>query len=207
MYIPKLYRMEHDEAVQTMKANPFALLITVDEHRPLATHIPLEIREEEGKIYATGHIAYGNLQKKTLDNNRDVLLIFQGPHAYISSSWYESEQVPTWDYLAVHAYGTARILTKDEMKSALDSMLKHYESHRENGRLWDTFDPELLEREMKGIVGFEIEITSIQGAAKMSQNRNNTDYQSIVAKLEKSNDQGEIQVAQWMREQRKELFK
>ena len=60
---------------------------------------------------------------------------------------------------------------------------------------------------MKGIVGFEIEITSIQGAAKMSQNRNNTDYQSIVAELEKSNDQGEIQVAQWMREQRKELFK
>nr|WP_286176806.1 FMN-binding negative transcriptional regulator [Lysinibacillus sp. SDF0063] len=207
MYIPKLYRMEHDEAVQMMKANPFALLITVDEHRPLATHIPLEIREEDGKIYATGHIAYGNMQKKTLDNDRDVLLIFQGPHAYISSSWYESEQVPTWDYLAVHAYGSARILTKDELKSALDTMLTHYESHRENGRLWETFDPELLEREMKGIVGFEIEITSIQGAAKMSQNRNNTDYQSIVTELEKSKDQEEIQVAQWMREQRKELFK
>lgn len=190
-----------------MKSYPFALLITVDEHRPLATHIPLEIREDEGKIFATGHIAYGNMQKKTLDNNSDVLLIFQGPHAYISSSWYEREEVPTWDYLAVHAYGTARVLTLDELKSALDSMLKHYESHRENGRLWDTFNPELLEREMKGIVGFEIEITSIQASAKMSQNRNNTDYKSIVAELEKSNEQGEIQVAQWMREQRKDLFK
>ncbi|MDF2681663.1 MAG: protease [Brevibacillus sp.] len=207
MYIPKQYRMDHDEAVQMMKSYPFALLITVDEHRPLATHIPLEIREDEGKIYATGHIAYGNMQKKTLDNNRDVLLIFQGPHAYISSSWYEGEEVPTWDYLAVHAYGTARVLPLDELKSALDSMLKHYESHRENGRLWDTFNPELLESEMKGIVGFEIEITSIQAAAKMSQNRNNTDYKSIVAELEKSNEQGEIQVAQWMREQRKGLFK
>lgn len=207
MYIPKQYRMDHGEAVQMMKSHPFALLITVDGHRPLATHIPLEIREEEGKIYATGHIAYGNMQKKTLDNNSDVLLIFQGPHAYISSSWYECEEVPTWDYLAVHAYGTARVLTRDELKAALDAMLTHYEAHRENGRLWDTFHPELLESEMKGIVGFEIEITSIQGAAKMSQNRNNTDYKSIVTELEKSNEQGEIQVAQWMREQRKELFK
>ncbi|MCC0567510.1 FMN-binding negative transcriptional regulator [Brevibacillus sp. FSL L8-0520] len=206
VYIPKQYRMNHDEAVQMMKSYPFALLITVDEQRPLATHIPLEIREEEGKIYATGHIAYGNIQKKTLDHNRDVLLIFQGPHAYISSSWYEREEVPTWDYLAVHAYGTSRVLEKDELKSALDSMLKRYESHRENGRLWETFDPELLEREMKGIVGFEIEITSIEAAAKMSQNRSDTDYKSIVAELEKSEDQEEIQVAQWMREKRKGLF-
>lgn len=207
MYIPKQYHMNHDEAVQMMKSYPFALLITGDENRPLATHIPLEIREDAGKIYATGHIAYGNIQKKTLDNNRNVLLIFQGPHAYISSSWYECQEVPTWDYLAVHAYGTARILTQDELISALDTMLKHYESHRENGRLWHTFNPELLEREMKGIVGFEIEITSIQAAAKMSQNRNNTDYKSIVGELEKSNEQGDIQVAQWMREQRKDLFK
>lgn len=206
VYIPKQYRMDRDEAVQMMKSNPFALLITVDEQRPLATHIPLEIREDEGKIYATGHIAYGNMQKKTLDQNRDVLLVFQGPHAYISSSWYENEEVPTWDYLAVHAYGTARVLTSNELKSALAAMLERYESHRENGRLWDTFQPELLEREMKGIVGFEIEITSIQAAAKMSQNRNNTDYKSIVGELEKSDEQGDIQVAQWMREQRKGLF-
>ncbi|MDQ6597743.1 FMN-binding negative transcriptional regulator [Bacillus salipaludis] len=204
MYIPKQYRMNHDEAVQMMKSYPFALMVTVDgNHRPLVTHIPLEIREEEGKIYASGHIAYGNMQKKTLDNNRDVLLIFQGPHAYISSSWYEIDEVPTWDYLAVHAYGTARVISGDELKSALDTMLKRYESHRENGRLWDTFDPELLESEMKGIVGFDIEITSIQGAAKMSQNRSDADYKSIIAKLEKSNEQGEKQVAQWMREQRK----
>lgn len=207
VYIPKYYRMDHDEAVKMMKSNPFALLVTVDEHRPIATHIPLEIREEDGKIYATGHIAYGNMQKKTLDNNSDVLLIFQGPHAYISSSWYKcAEEVPTWDYLAVHAYGTARIQTKDELISALNAMLNHYESHRENGRLMYTFDSELLESEMKGIVGFEIEITSIQAAAKMSQNRNDTDYKSIVTELEKSDEQEETQVAEWMREQRKDLF-
>jgi transcriptional regulator len=166
VYIPKQYRLDTDEAIQIMRTNPFAILITVDEDRPIATHIPVEIHEDEGKIYATGHIAYGNMQKKTLDNNADVLLIFQGPHAYISSSWYTVEEVPTWDYLAVHAYGTTRILTGDELKSDLDMLLKRYESYRENGRLWHTFDPKLLESEMRGIVGFRIEITSIQAAVK-----------------------------------------
>ncbi|WP_066073672.1 FMN-binding negative transcriptional regulator [Neobacillus soli] len=206
MYIPKQYRMNHDEAIQFMKSNPFALLITVDEHRPIATHIPIEIREDDGKIYATGHIAYGNMQKKTLENNTDVLLIFQGPHAYISSSWYTVDEVPTWDYLAVHTYGTASILTSDELKADLDMLLNRYESHRENGRQWHTFDSKFLESEMKGIVGFRIEITSIQAAAKMSQNRSDTDYKNIVTELEKSDEQGETQAAQWMREQRKELF-
>ncbi len=192
MFIPEKYRMDHDEAIHFMKSHPFALLITVDEHRPITTHIPIEIREDDGKIYATGHIAYGNVQKKTLDNNSDVLLIFQGPHAYISSSWYTVEEVPTWDYLAVHAYGTARIQTRDELISALDTLLNRYESHRENGRLWHSFDPKLLDSEMKGIVGFEIEITSIQAAAKMSQDHNDTDCKRIVAELEKSNEEEEI---------------
>jgi transcriptional regulator len=198
--------MDQDEAIQFMKSHPFALLITVDEHRPIATHIPIEIRENDGKIYATGHIALGNMQKRTLDHNADVLLIFQGSHAYISSSWYTVEEVPTWDYLAVHAYGTARILSSDELKSDLEILLNRYESHREKGRLWHTFDPKLLESEMKGIVGFKIEITSIQAAAKMSQNRSDTDYKNIVKELEKSDDQGETQVAKWMRAQRKEEF-
>ena len=206
MYIPKQFRMDHDEAIQFMKSHPFALLITVDEHRPIVTHIPIEIHEDDGKIYATGHIAFGNMQKRTLDHNADVLLIFQGPHAYISSSWYKVEEVPTWDYLAVHAYGTARILSSDELKSDLEMLLNRYESHLENGRLWHTFDPKLLETEMKGIVGFKIEVTSIQAAAKMSQNRSDTDYKNIVAELEKSDDQGETQVAQWMRVQRKSVF-
>ena len=206
MYIPKQYQMDHDEAVQLMKSNPFALLISVDEHRPVATHLPLEIREQDGKIYATGHIANGNMQKDAFNTQREVLLVFQGPHAYISSSWYTVDTVPTWDYLSIHAYGKVRIVTEDELKTALTTMLARYESQRENGRTWQTFDANKLENEMKGIIGFEIEITTIQAAAKMSQNRSDIDYQSIVAELGNSNDQREVHVAKWMREQRKGLF-
>ncbi|QSO54642.1 FMN-binding negative transcriptional regulator [Alicyclobacillus curvatus] len=206
MYIPKLYRLDVTEAVDIMKANPFAILITVDEHRPIATHIPVEVREQDGKVYVSGHIAFGNMQKNTLKNNADVLLIFQGPHAYISSSWYEAENVPTWDYLAVHAYGAARILSEDELETTLAAMLQRYETHRENGRLSHTFTAGFIQNQMKGIVGFEIEITSIEASGKMSQNRNDRDYKTIVDQLEQSHDENELKVANWMRNHRPQLF-
>lgn len=206
MFVPKRYLMDHEEAVQLMKSHPFALLVTVHDARPIATHIPVQIHDVGGKVFATGHIAYGNMQRKTFDDTSEALLIFQGPHAYISSSWYEVESVPTWDYLAVHAYGNLRILTKDELAADLAGLLKHYEGGREHGRLWHTFDPQLLEREMKGIVGFQLEITSIEASAKMSQNRNDADYKRIVTELEKSGDEGELEVARWMRLRREELF-
>lgn len=206
MYIPKLYRLDTKEAVQIMRTYPFAILITIDDHRPIATHIPVEIRENDGKLYISGHIAFGNTQKNTLENNPDVLLIFQGPHAYISSSWYEAENVPTWDYLAVHAYGTSRIISDDELENALAAMLHHYEAHRENGRYLDTFTPGYIQDQMKGIVGFEIEITGVEASGKMSQNRNDRDYKAIVTELEKSDEEGETKVAEWMRNHRPRLF-
>ncbi|MBE3590433.1 MAG: FMN-binding negative transcriptional regulator [Firmicutes bacterium] len=206
MYVPRLYRVEPHEAIQMMKAYPFATLVTVREQRPIATHIPVEVREEGGHVYVTGHIAYGNVQKETLDNNANVLLIFQGPHAYISSSWYEAEDVPTWDYLAVHAYGTSRIITGRELERALAAMLEHYEAHRKRGRLVDTFTPGYIEGQMKGIVGFEVEVTWIEASAKMSQNRNDRDYKAIVTELEMSAEPDDRKVAAWMRNRRPHLF-
>lgn len=206
VYIPKLYRLDTEEALQIMRTYPFAILITIDDHRPIATHIPVEIRENGGKLYVSGHIAFGNTQKSTLENNPDVLLIFQGPHAYISSSWYEAENVPTWDYLAVHAYGKSRIISDDELENALAAMLYHYEARRENGRHMDTFTPGYIQGQMKGIVGFEIEITGVEASGKMSQNRNDRDYRAIVTELEKSDEEGETKVAEWMRNHRPHLF-
>ncbi|MCF8568036.1 FMN-binding negative transcriptional regulator [Alicyclobacillus tolerans] len=206
VYIPNLYRLNTEEAVKIMRTYPFAILVTVDEDRPIATHIPVEIREADGHIYVSGHVAFGNQQKNTLENNADVLLIFQGPHAYISSSWYEAENVPTWDYLAVHAYGKSRIISGDELETALAEMLQHYEVHRENGRLLETFTSGYIHQQMKGIVGFEVDITSIEASGKMSQNRNDRDYKAIVTELEKSNEDDELKVAQWMRERRNEVF-
>ncbi|QSO48391.1 FMN-binding negative transcriptional regulator [Alicyclobacillus mengziensis] len=181
-------------------------MVTVEEHRPIATHIPIEVREEDGKTYALGHIAYGNTQKNTLENDSNVLLIFQGPHAYISSSWYEAENVPTWDYLTVHAYGNSRIISGGELENHLATLLQRYESNRDNGRLWETLSPEFLQNQIKGIVAFEIEITSIQASGKMSQNRNDKDYKAIVKELEKLSEKDANRVAEWMRNHRPHVF-
>ncbi|MCL6452116.1 MAG: FMN-binding negative transcriptional regulator [Alicyclobacillus sp.] len=206
MYIPKLYRLDRDEAVQIMKWYPFAILVTVDRGTPIATHIPVEIREAGDKIFALGHIAYGNAQKHTIPHNDKVLLIFQGPHTYISSSWYEAENVPTWDYVAVHAYGTSRVISGHELEDHLSALLERYESNRPNGRRWDTLSCELLQGQMKGIVAFQIEITAIEGSAKLSQNRNDRDYKTIVGKLEESGEENARHVAEWMRGRRPHLF-
>ena len=189
-----------------MKTYPFAIVVTVDADRPMATHIPIEIREHNGKIYALGHIAYGNPHKKTLATPAPVLLIFQGPHTYISSSWYEAENVPTWDYLAVHAYGTSRLMAGAERETYFASLLRRYESHREKGRLWETYTEGFLQDQMQGIVAFEIEITAIHGAGKLSQNRNDRDYQAIVSALENLSDEDAHRVAQWMRHHRPHVF-
>jgi transcriptional regulator len=143
-------------------------------------------------------MAYGNPQWKTFDTGEDVLVMFQGPHAYISSSWYEHENVPTWNYQAVHIYGTANILNEEDLKQELTIMLQKYESHRDNPVLWEKISPEVLDKELKGIVGFKIKVEEIQAAFKLSQNRNGKDYLNIVEELHAEADINSQQMAKVM---------
>src|SRR5690606_23915486 len=132
----------------------------------------------------------------------EVLIMFQGSHAYISSSWYEQENVPTWNYQAVHVYGEAQVLDEEELKHDLTRLLQTYEKHRENAVLWDKLSPALLEKEMKGIVGFKVKVNEIQAAYKMSQNRNDTDYRNIVEQLQKEENPDSKQMAEEMKKRR-----
>ena len=143
-------------------------------------------------------MAYGNPQWRTFETCEVCLIIFQGPHAYISSSWYEEENVPTWNYQAVHVYGTASILKEEELKQDLTMLLQKYEKHRKNRVLWDKLYPQFLEKQLKGIVGFKIKVEEIQAAYKLSQNRNEEDYQNIVKKFYEEKDLNSQQMAQMM---------
>lgn len=145
-----------------------------------------------------GYFAYGNPQWRTFEACEDVLVMFQGPHAYISSSWYSRENVPTWNYQAVHMYGKASMLEKDELAEELTIMLEKYEKHRDNPVLWDKLSPKLLERELKGIVGFKIKVEDIQAAYKLSQNRNETDYMNIIEQLQNEENPNAKQMAELM---------
>ncbi|MEK5212364.1 FMN-binding negative transcriptional regulator [Bacillus subtilis] len=199
MYIPKYYKVTNiNEIWDFVKENSFGTIVTTRKGKPIATHLPLQLVQEGDTYFITGHIAYGNPQWRTFETSEDVLVMFQGPHAYISSSWYKQENVPTWNYQAVHVYGTASILNEEELKQDLTSLLQKYEKHRENPVLWDRLSPQLLEQELKGIVGFKIRVQEIQAANKLSQNRHEEDYQNIVNKLYEEKDINSQQMAQLM---------
>ena len=203
MYIPKFYKITDVEEIREfVQHNSFGTLVTTRKGRPIATHLPLQLVKDEEEYYITGHMAYGNPQWRTFESPDEVLVMFQGAHAYISSSWYEQENVPTWNYQAVHLYGEAQILDEAELKQDLTRRMETYEKHRENPVLWDKLSPSLLEKELKGIVGFKIKVNEIQGAYKMSQNRNDTDYRNIVEQLEQEGIPAASQMAHEMKKRR-----
>ncbi len=145
MYIPKYFKVTNvDEIWDFVQKNSFGTIVTTEQGKPIATHLPLGLKKKGDDYYLTGHMAYGNPQWRTFETCEDVLVMFQGPNAYISSSWYGHEEVPTWNYQAVHVYGKASILQKDELIEELTIMLEKYEENRKNPVLWDKLSPQLL---------------------------------------------------------------
>ena len=193
MYVPKMFKVTDLEEIHAfIEGNSFATLVTTEKGKPIATHLPLEMKKQ-GEDY---YLAYGNRQWRTFDT--EVLAIFQGSDAYISSSWYEQEEVPTWNYQAVHVYGQATIIEKKELIEDLTLMLTKYEENREHPVLWDTLSSELLEKELKGIVGFKIKVNEIQAAYKLSQNRNKRDFRNIIEQLRYEGNLKSEQIAKEM---------
>lgn len=200
MFIPKHFQVKDiNEIKEMIEKHSFATIVTTDKGKPIATHLPLQLTEEGEDYFITGHMAYGNPQWKTFETSESVLVIYQGPHAYISSSWYEHENVPTWNYQAVHVYGQASILSEEELKLDLITLLEKHEKHRENAILWDKLSPQVLEGQLKGIVGFKIKVQEIQAAYKLSQNRNKEDYDNIVEKLQEEENLHSQQLAEVMK--------
>ncbi|AZU60718.1 FMN-binding negative transcriptional regulator [Neobacillus mesonae] len=204
MYIPKYFKVTNvDEIWDFVQKNSFGTIVTTEQGKPIATHLPLGLHKKGDDYYLTGHMAYGNPQWRTFESCEDVLVMFQGAHAYISSSWYSHENVPTWNYQAVHMYGKASILEKDQLIEDLTKMLEKYEGNRENPVLWDKLSPQLLESQLKGIVGFKIKVGEIQAAYKLSQNRNETDYTNIVNNLQNETSPNSKEMAELMKNKRK----
>ncbi|OZU89672.1 protease [Virgibacillus indicus] len=187
MYIPKHFKVtDFAEIKEFIQHNSFGTIVSTEQDKPIATHLPLELHKQGDDYYITGHFAYANPQWKTFEVD-NVLVMFQGPHAYISSSWYKSENVPTWNYQSVHIYGTASIMSEQELQEDLKVLLQKYEQHRKNPALWENLSSQ-TKKQIKGIVGFKIKIQEVQAAYKLSQNRNEEDYENIIDKLYEEKD-------------------
>jgi transcriptional regulator len=203
MYIPEYFKYKNLSDVRDfITAYGFAILISQVDGKPWATHIPLMLdKNDNGKDILTGHISKANKQWKEFDN-KEVMAIFTGPHTYISSSWYDHENVPTWNYIAVHVYGKILTIEGDLLKKQLIKLVDKYESGSDNPVSVNKMSEGFVEKMMSGIVGFEIEITEIQAAIKLSQNRDVKNYESIINKLEQKEDMNSLEIARLMKNHR-----
>lgn len=201
MYIPKHFEITAmNEVRDFIRNNSFGVIVTTDKGTPTATHLPLELNEIDGTYYVTGHFAKANPQWRTLeDQEAKVLVIYQGPHAYISSTWYEDENVSTWNYQAVHVYGTPEILSEEELKEDLKRLMWKYEGHKADGAVWENTSEE-TKKQIKGIVGFKVKVEEVQAAYKLSQNRNEKDYNNVINKLSEKDDPNAHKISNAMKE-------
>ncbi|RXR18315.1 FMN-binding negative transcriptional regulator [Flavobacterium amnicola] len=200
MYIPDLYKNENQHEIeQFLHENGFAILINQTDGKLWGTHTPLFL--EADKPILSGHISRENPQAQSLQNGDEILAIFTGPHTYISSSWYDHENVPSWNYIAVHVYGKVRLLDYDETVASLKKLVDKYEKPQQNPIRVEDLSEKTM-RQARGILAFEIEITDIQAKKKLSQNRDDKNYKNIINQLEKSNDNSDQQIAIEMRKNR-----
>jgi len=208
MYKAPYFKENNREAVLAfMQQYPFVVLTGCDrEQRPVATHIPLLLEEKGDRL-----LLYGHIQRKTdhhlaYEHNPQVMAIYNGPHAYISSSWYNNPaSVSTWNYMAVHAAGTLRFTDDAALLGLLTKTTAHFERHNGSDALVEKMPEEYVARTMKAIIGFEIEVTSLEAVFKLSQNRDATTYQEIIHRLQTAGGESAL-VAAEMEKRKKDIF-
>jgi len=198
MYIPKFNTFPNkQEVISFMRKYSFGTIITSVNNLPVATHLPFLVDERDDQIIISSHFAKANPQALDVDDHTN-LVIFTEPHAYISPKNYPKEaEVPTWNYIAVHAYGKARLLQgEEEHLNLLERTIKNYEA--EYFDQWQKLPHEFRSKMIKGIVGFEIVVNDLQTKSKLSQNRSEVEKENIIHSLSESPSESEREIAQYM---------
>src|SRR5438128_5465791 len=202
MYIPEFNRTEDRAlALAFMRANPFVILVSTTANGPFATHLPLLIDESTDQIALRGHVAKANPHWQMISPDHESLVIFHGPHAYISPMLYEiRESVPTWNYAAVHVYGKGRLLTDESAaRQVLEDLIAQFDSSYTEQ--WNSFSDEYRDRMQRHIVAFEIAATRIETKFKLSQNRTRAEQENVICALAGSSDSDIAGTATLMRQQ------
>ena len=190
MYNLPEYKSENQQQViEFIHNHPFVVLSGCDEaNKPIATQVPLLIKERAGKIILQGHIMRGTDHYKAFKNNHNVLALFSGPHTYVSASWYTNpQQGSTWNYVTVQAKGILSFVEEDALINILMETTAHFENNVNSPLLFEHLPLEYVEKLTKAIAGFEIEVKDIGHVFKLSQNRDVESYENIIHHLENGN--------------------
>ncbi|WDL96429.1 FMN-binding negative transcriptional regulator [Alicyclobacillus sp. ALC3] len=194
MYIPKSFAMSEARMKEFIEIHSFGLLMSQHEGQQCGTHLPFLFDNDGGALY--GHVAKANPQWQDIDG-QDVMAVFSGAHSYISPSWYGiGESVPTWNYVAVHVYGTCHVMNDvEELAAVLERMVRFYDPDSpvssESGEPY-------FRRMTQAIVGFRIDIARMEGAAKLSQNKPAEVRERVIDQLQQADDSDAQTIARWM---------
>lgn len=203
MYIPNANRVaDQEQLLAFMQAHSFATLVSLVQGELFATHLPLVTVAQGDQILIRGHLAKANPHWQEFATQREVLVIFQGPHAYISPTHYEKwESVPTWNYIAVHAYGSARLIQDEAgLLATLAELIAANEAVYQ--QQWDSLPEKFRHGMLSGIVAFEIAVTRLEGKFKLSQNRPASDQERVATALAGHADLTIAAVGHYMQGQR-----
>jgi transcriptional regulator len=195
MYSPPYNQIDKQaDVVDFMRANSFALLVTGTGGTLHGSHLPVMVQERGGRIVLDMHMARNNPQWQEFFDD-EVMVVFFGPHAYVSPRWYEEkERVPTWNYAAVHAYGVPGIVEDEAAKHASQRRLVAAMDPQWLPK-FDALRPQYVRSMLEGIVNFEIAVTRLETRWKLSQNRGRREQELIIAELERSADSAEHALA------------
>ena len=204
------YHKEHDEQViaEFIERYPFAFLTGCDsESKPVATQVPVFMEEKEGRKILSGHIMRNTDHHKALLQNENALVVFTGRHVYVSARWYSNPHLAsTWNYMSVHASGPIRFLDDAGLEEVLRKTTLHFEDYNhQSPTVFDNLDPEFKQKVIKAIVAFEIEVTHLDTAFKLSQDRDEESYLSIMQELRKQGEDGR-EIADEMEKRRELVF-
>ena len=195
------YFTEQDTAVvlDFMKEYSFAVVTGSTKEYPVATHLPLDIQQVEGKLFFTGHLMKNTDHHKAFLENDKVLVIFNGPHCHVSASWYSDPALAsTWNYITVHAKGKISFVDEMQTMKILEDITNKYEG-RESEASFAKLPNEYVERLVKAIVGFNIEVESYENVFKLSQNHDLKTRESIATHLEARSNHGDVAIAYELR--------
>lgn len=199
MYKLKYFTEEDNEKVISfMKENSFATITSMDEKYPVATHVPLDIKQIDGVLFFIGHIMKNSDHHKAFLKNENVLAIFSGPHCHVSASWYPNPvQASTWNYMSVHAKGKIRFGDEAQTKKIVEGLTNKYEKP-DSPAAFSKLSNEYVDRLVKAIIAFTIEVETLDNVFKLSQNHDEETRQSIIEHLRKNGSDNEKAIAEEM---------
>lgn len=206
MWRPQHFALDdRADCLEVMRAHPFAILVSQGGEGLIATHVPVVVHECGDELFLRCHFARPNPHWKALTGAEQALVIFTGPHGYVSPNWYPSKAeagkvVPTWNYVSVHAYGRARVVQDSAwLKDNVAELSDIAESQSPTPWSLEDAPDTYIAAMLRGIVGIEIQVDRLEGKAKLSQNKDHADFEGVIRGLDERRQAGDLQLRDGMR--------